>query len=629
MIRHALLTLGVALVFSSCGSRGPGAAGKQIIVLGIDGMDPKFVEAHWDDLPNLRKLSEQGEFKRLGTTVPPQSPVAWSTFITGMDPGGHGVYGFLHRDPATAQPFSSLAEVSAPTRTIGLGPYELPLAAGKIKNIRKGKPFWQTLAERDVPVAIVRMPTNFPPHECEGYALSGMGTPDLRGTFGTFTFFTNAPGENSRSVPGGDIVAIGLNSGHAALRIEGPANSLRKDQARTFAEIQLDVTGGAALFRGAGKDFVLKQGEWSGWKPVEFGLVPGAVSAYGMIRIYAKQLSPRVEIYVSPVNIDPARPELPISHPADFSAHLAARMGPFYTAGMPEDTAAYRQGIFTKDEYIAQSRIVSREHWRLLDLALDEFREGLLFFHFFGVDQDSHMLWGKDDAALLETYRGVDDAVGRVRARHPNAHLIVMSDHGFNRFDRAVHLNSWLRKEGYLALNEGAQPGDTELFAHVDWPRTRAYALDLNSLYLNIEGREEHGAVAPIESETLLAEIKAKLLALRDDESGAKMVDTVYEARTTYHGSEAAGGPDLLIGYSLGYRASWQTVLGAVPEKLVEPNRDAWVGDHCIAAHLVPGVLLSTKKSKRAEPWLADLTVTLLGEFGAQAEPGMVGKSIY
>ena len=304
-------------------------------------------------------------------------------------------------------------------------------------------------------------------------------------------------------------------------------------------------------------------------------------------------------------------------------------MGPFYTAGMPEDTAAYRQGIFTKDEYIAQSRIVSREHWRLLDLALDEFREGLLFFHFFGVDQDSHMLWGKDDAALLETYRGVDDAVGRVRARHPNAHLIVMSDHGFNRFDRAVHLNSWLRKEGYLTLNEGAQPGDTELFAHVDWPRTRAYALDLNSLYLNIEGREEHGAVAPIESETLLAEIKAKLLALRDDESGAKMVDTVYEARTTYHGSEAAGGPDLLIGYSLGYRASWQTVLGAVPEKLVEPNRDAWVGDHCIAAHLVPGVLLSTKKSKRAEPWLADLTVTLLGEFGAQAEPGMVGKSIY
>jgi predicted AlkP superfamily phosphohydrolase/phosphomutase len=629
MIRILLLAVGLVLLFSACGRSGRGARGKQIVVLGIDGMDPKFLEAHWSALPNLRKLSEEGEFKRLGTTVPPQSPVAWSTFITGLDPGGHGVYGFLHRDPATALPFSSLAEVSAPSRTIGIGPYELPIVAGKIKNIRKGKPFWQTLAEHDVPVAIMRMPTNFPPHECEGDALSGMGTPDIRGTFGTFTFFTNSASEKTRSVPGGDIVSIRLQEGHARLRIEGPSNSLRKDHARTFAEIEFNVTGDAALFRGAGKDFILKQGEWSDWRPVEFGLVPGAISAHGMIRVYAKQLSPRVEIYVSPVNIDPARPELPISYPAQFSADLVKRIGPFYTAGMPEDTAAYRQGIFTKEEYIAQSRIVSREHWRLFDVTLDEFREGLLFFHFFGVDQDSHMLWGKDDSALLETYRSVDEAVGRVRARHANAHLIVMSDHGFNRFDRAVHLNSWLRKEGYLTLNEGSQPGDTELFANVDWSRTRAYALDLNSLYLNLEGREEKGTVAPIESASLLAEITTRLLALRDHDTGAQVVETVYDARKTYHGAEAGGGPDLLIGYSLGYRASWQTVLGAVPEKLVEPNRDAWAGDHCIAAHLVPGVLLSTKKSKRADPQLADLTVTLLSEFGARPERGMVGNSIY
>jgi predicted AlkP superfamily phosphohydrolase/phosphomutase len=632
MIARLLPQLALLTFITACGrhtASGPNSGTPQIIVLGIDGMDPKFVEAHFDALPNLRALVRDGEFKRLGTTIPPQSPVAWSTFITGLDPGGHGIHGFLHRDPETALPFSSLGEVKAPKRTLPLGPFLLPLSAGGVTNIRKGRPFWDILASRGVPTTILRMPTNFPPHECEGEALAGMGTPDLRGTFGTFSFFTNVPGEESHSVSGGEIHAVQLAGGHVTIQLPGPVNSLRKDAAPTYAPIEVDVTANAALIRGAGPAFILKQGEWSDWRPITFPLVPGLATAHGIVRIYAKQLTPHFQFYISPINIDPTHPDLPLSHPGEYSAQLAQRTGLFDTIGMPEATSAYRQGVFTKDEYVAQSKLVTADHWRLFETALDGFHSGLLFFHYFGVDQDSHMLWGKDDAALLDTYRSVDSAIGRIRSRRPNAHLIVMSDHGFNRFDRAVHLNSWLRHEGYLTLNKGAQPNDEELFANVDWTRTRAYALDLNSLYINLEGREEHGTVAPVEADALLAEITTKLLALRDSETNSAPIDTIYRARDAYHGPEAAHGPDLLIGYALGYRASWQTVLGAVPPALIEPNRDAWVGDHCIAARLVPGVLISNRKSKKSDPWLADLTVSLLALFGASPEPGMVGTSIY
>src|SRR5512133_4315566 len=95
----------LALLSSGCASNA-NATGKRIIVLGIDGMDPKFLEKHWDSLPNLNRLRQDGEFKRLETTMPPQSPVAWSTFITGMDPGGHGIFDFVHRDAATLAPYS-------------------------------------------------------------------------------------------------------------------------------------------------------------------------------------------------------------------------------------------------------------------------------------------------------------------------------------------------------------------------------------------------------------------------------------------------------------------------------------------------------------------------------------------
>lgn len=634
------LSTAAVLLMAGCNTQAKisQSSGKKIIVLGIDGMDPKYVESHWDDLPNLRKLRQQGEFRKLGTTIPPQSPVAWSTFITGMDPGGHGIYDFIHRNPDTAMPFSSMSEMTEPGRTLSIGPYILPLTSGKVRSLRNGKAFWQTLAEHNVPVNMIRMPTNFPPIEA-GQSLAGMGTPDMRGTFSTFTFFTNKPSPRDadqhdlqpRQVPGGIIVPITVDNHRAELRVEGPSNTLRKDQMRTAVTltVHIDPNESIARFDTGDMQFILKQGEWSPWIRAGFPLIPGFMDASGMFRVYAKELKPFLQIYVSPINIDPAHPELPIAYPEHYSQELNEAVGPFYTQGMAEDTAALRQSVFNRNEYLAQSRLVAAEHLKLLRYGLDQFRDGLLFFHFFGIDQNSHMMWGKFDEPLLETYKMVDEAIGWVMEKAGDATIIVMSDHGFSTFDRAVHLNSLLMQEGFLALDDPRNTGSDELFVHVDWSRTEAYALGLNALYLNLGGREWNGIVDLADREILLKKIAGKLLAYRDPKNGAKVVDTVYFPREHFHGDMVESAPDLLIGYAEGYRASWQTALGAIPGSIVEDNTESWVGDHCIAAHLVPGLLISNRKSKLEDPQLQDLTVSLLSEFGLPKPEGATGRVIY
>jgi predicted AlkP superfamily phosphohydrolase/phosphomutase len=264
-----------------------------------------------------------------------------------------------------------------------------------------------------------------------------------------------------------------------------------------------------------------------------------------------------------------------------------------------------------------------------LRYGVENFKEGLLFFHFFGVDQNSHMLWGKFNDDLLETYKLVDQALGWTMEHAKNASVVVMSDHGFSTFDRAVHLNSWLMKEGFLKLDNPANVGADELFAHVDWTGTQAYALGLNGLYLNLSGRERNGSVDPMESRFVLNKLKERLLQFKDPDTGKQVVDTVYFSRDQFHGAMVDTAPDILVGYGQGFRGSWQTALGAVPKVTVEDNTEAWIGDHCIASHHVPGVLLSNRKSKVSDPALADLPATILSEFGVSPAEGMVGRVIY
>ena len=623
--------LAIAASFA-IGCHGRAATSKRVIVLGIDAMDPGFVERHWADLPNLARLAKTGAFHRLATTIPPQSPVAWSTFITGMNPGGTGIFDFVQRDPATMKIYSSMGEVEAPARVLPVGAYEIPLSSGRVRQFRRGRAFWQILGEHGIPVVLLRMPNNFPPVAAKGETLSGMGTPDLRGTFGTFSYYTDDPLEAARDVAGGRIVPVPVKDDAAAIVIEGPENTIRKDHARTSVvmTVHRDPVQPAAVFEIDGRSFVLKQGEWSEWIRVRFPIVPGIKSAAGMIRVYAKRIQPGLGIYVSPVNMDPSAPELPISTPASYSRDLAGAVGPFYTQGIAEDTAAFRQHVLDRREYREQSGLVTGEQFSMLEHELDRFRSGLLFIHWLGIDQDSHMLWGKYDDELLATYRRMDAEVGRVIEKSRGALLLVISDHGFSRFDRAVNLNTWLMQEGFLVLDDPYLRSAGEMFADVDWSRTRAYAVGLNGIYLNLRNREKNGIVVQgTESEAVANAIQRKLLSLRDPASGSPVAAAAYRKEEVYSGDAVASAPDIVVGWAAGYRTSWESALGAVSAELVADNFDEWRGDHCIAADLVPGVLFSNRPVRLPNPRLVDLTTTLLAEFGLKPESGMTGHNIF
>jgi predicted AlkP superfamily phosphohydrolase/phosphomutase len=584
-----------------------------VIVLGIDGMDPNFVERHWDALPNLARLRRQGGFSRLGTTMPPQSPVAWSSFITGLDPDRHGIFDFVHRDPATLQPFSSMGRTDEPRFTLPLGPYSLPLSGSRVVTFRHGTAFWQTLAQQGVPVTVVRMPTNYPPLPF-GRALAGMGTPDLRGTLGTFTLFSNDPVEVARSVSGGRIVKVEMADGHAVLPLEGPPNSLRKDHAYAGVNLRVDVDplNQAMRIRVAEQDVILKEGEWSNWIPVDFPLIPHVVSAHGMFRLFVKQLHPYLALYVSPINVDPETPDLPVAQPSSFGREVSRATGRYYTLGIPEDTSALRQDAFNLPDFLLQTHLVFEDEARLLRYSLQAFRGGLLFFYFSSIDQNSHILWGKHEAELLQVYREVDASIGEVMRSAPAADLIVLSDHGFASFDRAVHLNAWLRNRGFLTLS--GPPGDDSTLADLDWAGTEAYAIGLNGLYLNLQGRELHGTVERgRQSAALIQTLREQLLAFRDPVNGHAVVEAVYESKPSKENEAAA--PDLIVGYSPGYRGSWQTGLGGVPAAEMEDNNDAWIGDHCMDPAAVPGVLFTSRPMPVEHPRLQDVTGLVLKLF--------------
>jgi len=618
--------LGAVLVMAAAalaGCGGSAAHGRQAIVLGVDGMDPGFVERHWSDLPNLARLRDEGGFRRLATTMPPQSPVAWSTFITGLDPVQHGIFDFVHRDPRTMQPFSSLARTVEPRFKIPLGPYVLPLSSARVETLRKGEPFWRMLWNRHIPVSIMHIPNNFPPEEA-GEAIAGMGVPDLRGTEGTFTFYTDDPEEAGRDVPGGRIVKVRGKNSRFVLLVEGPPNPLRKDRRFATADliVEPDPERDVARLTIGGVPAIVRQGEWSEWLRADFPLLGWLAGARGMFRVYAKELHPRLALYITPVNVDPRAPGLPISTPARYSRTVARQIGPFYTQGIAEDTSAYRQGVFSRSEFVRQAALARDDEMKLLGYSLDHFREGFLFFYFSSVDQGSHMLWGKHEGELLEIYRAVDAAIGETARRFPRADLMVMSDHGFNPFERSVNLNTWLWEKGFLAL-QGPPRGGDEGFADVDWTKTQAYALGLNGLYLNIAGREKQGILRPgAETEAAMRRLAAELVEFRDPADGRQVVET---APTT----GAAMGPDMIVGYGRGYRGSWETALGAVPRAILEDNTDVWIGDHCINAEDVPGVLLSNRRLRAEHPNLKDLPVTILGMFGTAPGPGMAGRTVF
>jgi predicted AlkP superfamily phosphohydrolase/phosphomutase len=636
-----------ALAGAAQEKREPAAPQKKVIVLGMDGMDPRLLRRYMSEgkLPNFAALAAQGGLRELATSNPPQSPVAWSTLMTGLDPGGHGIFDFIHRDPATLLPFLSTTSDDDGDSVVAPGSRPYPLGAGDTRQLRDGRAFWEYLDEAGIPVTIFRIPSNWPPAGTAARTFSGMGTPDLLGTYGTFSFYTDDLLYTPGPVDGGRIHAVEVTDDVVRAKLYGPYNPYVKGrpQATLDFKIRIDREAPGVTVTLPGQEFKLREGQWSDWVGVEFRLAPGPV-VRGICRFYLKQAHPRLELYVSPINIDPAAPALPLSTPREYAPELAARAGRFHTLGIAEDTKALSAGIFSDAEYLTQARAVLAEQRRLFDLEFARFSEGLFFFYFSSADQNAHMLWRLTDpkhpaydeqlarahgAALGSFYVEMDAVLGQVMKRlDDRTTLIVLSDHGFAPFYRQFNLNTWLAENGYLVRKESAAAGGAMLEG-VDWSRTRAYGLGLNALYVNLQGRERDGIVAPQEAAALKEEIAAKLLAYRDPQTGAAAVTRVADASEIYHGAHAADAPDLLVGYGWGYRIGWGSVLGGIPAQVVEDNLELWSGDHAMDPALVPGILLSNRKIAAESPSLLDIAPTLLAEFGIAVPAAMHGQPVF
>jgi predicted AlkP superfamily phosphohydrolase/phosphomutase len=635
------------------------AAGKKVIVIGIDGMDPRLSAALMKagQLPNLQRVSAKGGFRDLATSVPPQSPVAWATFINGAGPGSHGIFDFIHRHPQEqCAPFYSASETLPGKGGWEIGDHRLALdfwpfnhTAPETVLRRQGTPFWDYLDAAGVPSTFYDLPSNYPAsasHYGHHRCLCGMGTPDMLGTYGTYQHFAEDGPETPLDEGGGMRARLTFENDSARAQLVGPANSLLKVPAPIKVDflVHRDRAANAAVVEIEGRRIVLKTGEWSRWTRVNFPIsMPAHLPSSGVsgiCRFYLQEVAPNFRLYVTPVNMDPSAPAQKISEPPSFVQDLSAKLGPFYTTGFQEDHKARTNGVFGDDEFVRQAGMVLEERLALFERALDDYEDGLLFFYFSSSDLQSHIFWWDSDAehpirSSAETqkyfdhvkrlYTKLDSVVGEVLDRHgATATIIVMSDHGFGNFGRQFNLNSWLRDWGYLG-----PPECTSIMKDVDWSRTTAYGLGINGLYLNMKGRERDGLVEPGEErEALLQELIARLEAVTDVD-GKRVVRGVYRSDRIYQGNATALAPDLIVGYYRGYRASWATCLGDLTPDVLLDNDSAWSADHCADALEVPGVLFANRPLAGKSASLVDLAPTILAEFGLKAPTTMVGKALF
>lgn len=696
------LILAAALVFAAAA----GAQQQKVIVLGFDGVDANYTERWMNEgkLPNLAKLRASGTFRPLLPTTPAQTPVSWSTFSTGVDPGRTGIFDFLRRDPKTYLPvFAAFDETTEPfllgkrnpiafaaavtllfaliaavllmrrRRVGGLVLLAIGVALGAgtfaavkkyipekrpgVINRRQGTPFWEVASQAGKKATIIHVPVTFPATDFghgdhQGHMLSGLGVPDVSGRVGKPFYFTSEldfkrAGTNEFSI---EVVQLEDNKGVIQTVIQGPPNKLFGDP--PYISIPMTITvaddRNSIEIEVSGKKYPLKAGEWTGWADFVFPFNP-LIKIRGISRFHLLSVQPEVKLYLSPINFDPRSlpPGFKISGPTDWAPQLAKELGPYKTLGWQIDTWAISEGFATEKIFwddmewtVAQSRkifnsLLQRDDDLLVQCFEFPDRVGHVFWRIVdpkhpAYDAKLAAEWGD---ALLRSYQLMDEIVGDAMsaAERKNALLIVASDHGFASFRRHVHYNTWLVLNGYMTLKTGVQVKDRnvemlfdqgQFWENVDWSKTRAYAMGLGEMYVNLKGREAQGIVEPgADYDALKKELQTRLVAMVDPETNEHPVRRVLTREEAYKKFDPNMIPDLFIMNNDGYRVSWQTSLGGVPKALFEDNKAVWSGDHCsVDPEIVKGIFFTNRKlaTERA-PYIADVYPTVLGALGVKA----------
>jgi predicted AlkP superfamily phosphohydrolase/phosphomutase len=623
---------------------------KRVIIIGFDGLDPELCKKYIGEgkLPHISKLQKSGSFRPLQTTMPAISPVAWSTFATGVNPGKHNIFDFFTRDPKTYLPVLSSAKITTLPRIIKIGPLRIPFGNSTIVELlRKSQSVWSVLGKYKIFSTVLRVPITFPPEKFYGTCLSAMCTPDLRGTQGSFTLFTSNNNDiNEIKESKGSEILITLKGNRFESKIPGPV--IKKNGSdntlATPLKGELDSIKHSIKLWIGNEIIKLPKGKYSPWIKLEFK-VGVFRKIQGLARFLVTQIEPHINIYMTPINIDPEKPSLPISHPYYYSICLAKLHGSFSTLGLAEDTWALNESVIDEKDFLDQAYDIYDERKALLLDNLKRNNEGLIVMVFDTTDRIQHMFFrylsedhpaniGKDTKthkdAIENVYIQANELVGQVMQKiDDNDMLMVISDHGFKPFKWGINLNTWLWKEGYLFLKEDESLGK-EWLKNVDWSKTRAYAYGLAGIFINTHGREKFGIVQQGKDKNVLAsEIKEKLENLFDETNSSNPIKRAILSDQHLHGPYLSEAPDLLIGYETGYRASWNCATGKITEEVIEPNTKRWSGDHCIDPQLVPGVFFSNWKLQEETPALMDIAPTILDMFGIEKQTFQDGRVLH
>jgi predicted AlkP superfamily phosphohydrolase/phosphomutase len=715
---------------------------RKVVVLGFDGADPALVRQYMAEgvLPHLKALQEQGTFQDLTVTNPPQTPVSWGAFTTGLNPGRNRVFDFLIRNPKTYKPaFALMEEGSRPFLLGNWNRWVLPLvplaalpgltwlafllvrrrmsrvalllsaagglllAAGFFSFVRSfvpsrvpkpinhlvGQPFWETAAKAGKKCLVFRVPDSFPARPYpQGRLLSGLGVPDIRGRVGTPYVFTDDPsltgGDNEFSV---DIVPLDTNAAQPVkTSIQGPFNKpfyeyvvqdasdgatdpkvvdelkkrceekLKAGGVKPAIDVPLTLSWDSegCTYEVQGQRGRLKTGQWSPWVVLTFEF-NRFLRLHGMARFYLLGTSPSFRLYLSPIHLHPEDYDegVAISYPPEYAERLLKRFGFYKTMGWAVDTWTISSGLSDEAQFLSDMNQTVDAYENMMRGLLRDGDWDLYVQVYEFTDRAAHILWQymdprhplyragvapKYQEELRKAYVRMDTIVGEAMALlPPDTALVVLSDHGFASFRKAVNYNRWLIGHGYMALKadtgimtlQDLFDDNRLLFKNVDWSKTRAYALGLGNVYINLKGREREGIVEPGEEYAKLCEeLKRELPRMVDPDTGERPVFAVYTRDELYKGYDPDLTPDLRVTNTPGYRVSWQTSLGGAPEALLELNEKAWSGDHCsMDPSFVPGMFFSNRKVTKA-PDMLDMAPSVLELLGVPRPADLEGKAI-
>ena len=655
---------------------------QRLVILGFDGLDPALVEKWMREgkLPNMKRLADRGGLYPLRTTESPESPTAWASFATGVNPGKHNIYDFLVRDTSTYLPDLGMVRREPAKFLFNY----IPIAKPKIHSIRGGESFWVTAGKAGVRSSILTVPVTFPPENVpNGELLSGLPLPDIRGTMGTFYYFATdlSRYEEGNTEFGGILKRLAMDKGVARTELVGPPNPIVRQRLlalrakgpspsdagrRTMAQLQADEDirvpmtvrwnrpDKTATIEIEGKSIHLEPGKMSRWIDLDFR-VNFLVRVHGMAQMLLMNADNELQLYVSPVNWKPDNPPVPMSSPASFSGDLFERLGYYRTLGWAEATWPLNEDRMDEKTFMDDLYRAFDDRAQVILSRIDARNWDVLVGVIESTDRVQHMMWrfmdpkhpmydaalaAKYGDAIERVYRRADQFVGEVAERlDPGTPILIVSDHGFHSWRKAVNLNTWLVQQSYMALG-GQQPGEKtlddlfgggEFWENVDWSRTRAYAMGIGQIYFNLRGREAHGIVSPgAESKALADELGARLLTMRDPDDGAPIVRAVYKRDDVYSGEFLKNASELQVGMEDGYRVSWQTTLGGSPQGIVYPNMKKWSGDHGgYDFATTAGVLISNRPVTRTGLSIIDIAPTVLKYFGLQIPGDIDGKPLF